>query len=341
MKDDPLWQRVIDCFKDGTVDLFRIVQKLEPDPQKAFERAATLNAHLTSLRGVRDADLPAQVVPATAGLSDAIDIFDRVNSQGTKLTDAELALTHITAKWPQARRVMKEKLQSCAERGFDFGLTFMTRALTTTVTRRALFETIRDADGATLRAGWKRLDKMLDYLTTILPQRAYIHATDDLNTTNALVPLIAYLETQGGKFPGDASIKHAVHWLYAALMWARYTAQTDQRLETDVTLSRVKQSLGTCCAHRSSTNAAAWRCSRGILPAEGPLIRCIGRRSSSPRHMAPSTGSMDYRWHRRMGRPTAYRATTFFRRRCSIGTVSAQTTTRIVSWSTKSPIGRS
>lgn len=236
MKDDPLWQRVIDCFDDGTVDLFSIVQRLEPDPQKAFARAATLNANLTGLRSVRDAELPAQMVPATAGLSDAIDIFDRVNSQGTKLTDAELALTHITAKWPQARRIMKEKLQLCADRGFDFGLTFMTRALTTTVTRRALFETIRDADGPTLRAGWKRLDKMLDYLTTILPQRAHIHATDDLNTTNALVPLIAYLEIQGGKFQNDTSVKHAVHWLYAALMWARYTAQTDQRLETDVTL---------------------------------------------------------------------------------------------------------
>lgn len=77
---------------------------------------------------------------------------------------------------------------------------------------------------------------MLDYLTTILPQRAYIHSTDDLNTTNALIPLIGYLEIQGGKIHGDASVKNAVHWLYAALMWARNTAQTDQRLETDVTL---------------------------------------------------------------------------------------------------------
>lgn len=236
MKDDPIWQRVTSCFTDGRVEIFRIVQQLEPDQQRAFKRAENLNANLTRLRSIREAELPEQLVPGTAGLSDAIDIFDRVNSQGTKLTDAELALTHVTAKWPQARRVMKEKLQTCAERGFDFGLTFMTRGLTTTVTRRALFETIRDADGATLRAGWKRLDRMLDYLTTILPQRAYIHSTEDLNTTNALVPLLAYLEIQGGKFPSETSINHAVHWLYAALMWARYTAQTDQRLETDVTL---------------------------------------------------------------------------------------------------------
>jgi len=39
--------------------------------------------------------LPVQTVPSQANLTDAIDIFDLVNSQGTKLTDAELALTHV------------------------------------------------------------------------------------------------------------------------------------------------------------------------------------------------------------------------------------------------------
>ena len=34
----------------------------------------------------------------------------------------------------------------------------------------------------------------------------------------------------------EVSIKQATHWLYAALMWSRYTAQTDQRLENDVSL---------------------------------------------------------------------------------------------------------
>ena len=33
-------------------------------------------------------------------------------------------------------------MEDCANLGFNFSLTFMTRALTTTVTHRALFETI-------------------------------------------------------------------------------------------------------------------------------------------------------------------------------------------------------
>jgi Protein of unknown function DUF262 len=150
MKDDATWQRVIDCFNSAAVNLFQIVQAKGLDGQPPFALADRLNTNLTRLRAIRDADLPAQIVPAGASLTDAIDIFDRVNSQGTKLTDAELALTHVTAKWPQARRIMKKKLDNCSKRKFDFGLTFMTRALTTVVSRRALFETIHAANGPTL-----------------------------------------------------------------------------------------------------------------------------------------------------------------------------------------------
>ena len=98
--------------------------------------------NLTKIKAIKDVNLTVQIVPPHASLDDAIDIFDRVNSQGTKLTDAELALTHVTGKWPQARRRLKEKMTECATKNFDFSLTFVTRAVVTVVCRRALYETI-------------------------------------------------------------------------------------------------------------------------------------------------------------------------------------------------------
>jgi len=79
-----------------------------------FALAQRYNNHLTRLRNSDKDDLPVQTVPAHASLEDAIDIFDRVNSQGTKLTDADLALTHMTGKWAQARRVLKIKIDQLA-----------------------------------------------------------------------------------------------------------------------------------------------------------------------------------------------------------------------------------
>jgi hypothetical protein len=236
MQGVPIWQKVIDCFVGTSVDPIKLAMQSGQEAQAVMELASRLNTNLTKLKDIEKVDLPAQVVPHTAGLEEAIDIFDRINSQGIKLTDAELALTHVTAKWPLARRVMKEKMVFCADRKFDYGLTFMTRALVTTVTGRALFDQIHSRPRQELEAGWKRLNNILDYLMSVLPKAAYVHGRDDLNTTNVLIPIVAYLSRNDGKFPSQRSIGHAVNWLSAALIWGRYTAQTDQRLEADLSV---------------------------------------------------------------------------------------------------------
>jgi hypothetical protein len=236
MKDNPLWWSVVDCFNRSDIDVFKIAQEQGKGGEERFRLANRYNDHLNRLRHVREMDLPVQMVPSDASLGDAIDIFDRVNSQGTKLTDAELALTHVTAKWSQARRAMKAKISDLSNCHFYFDLTFMTRALTGVVVKRALFETIHDRSREELVESWKQLEQILDYLATVLPHQAFIHSTQDLNTTNVLVPLIVYLSLNEGKFPSERSIKRAIHWLYAAHTWARYTAQTNQRLEQDVSI---------------------------------------------------------------------------------------------------------
>jgi hypothetical protein len=97
-------------------------------PQNAFELAQRYNDRLNRLHNAQKVELPTQTVPLHATLGDAITIFDLVNSQGTKLTDAELALTHITGKWAHARRILKDKGDLLSKAHFTFDLTFMTRA---------------------------------------------------------------------------------------------------------------------------------------------------------------------------------------------------------------------
>lgn len=236
MRDNPLWWSVVECFKNPDINVFAIAQQQAASEGEAFQLAKQYNHHLNRLRQVKELDVPVLTVPSDATLGDAIDIFDRVNSQGTKLTDAELALTHITGKWSEARRVMKAKIENLSRRHFYFDLTFTTRALTGVVVRRALYETIHERTKEELVAGWRQLERILDYLVTVLPPQAFVHSTQDLNTNNVLVPLVVYLSLNEGRFPDEKALKRAIHWLYAAHTWARYTAQTDQRLEQDVSL---------------------------------------------------------------------------------------------------------
>ncbi len=234
MKKDPTWMRVFDCFLRTDINIFKIAETKTEDKEKAFSLAQIYNDNLTKLRSVLTIDLPIQTVPSHAVLDEAISIFDLVNSQGTKLTDAELALTHITGKWAQARRVMKEKIEDLNSAYFYYDLNFLTRALTGVVTGRALFESVHTQPREKLELGWKKVSKILDYLASILPQHAFVNSTEDLSTTNVLIPLVVYLSLNKDRFPNENSLKHAIHWLYAAQSWARYSSQTDQKLESDL-----------------------------------------------------------------------------------------------------------
>ncbi|MFB6273421.1 MAG: DUF262 domain-containing protein [Salinibacter sp.] len=237
MAQDPEWVAVTDLFtQDSSINILQLATQVCEDGDAAMQRAEVYNANVNRLKGVLNHTYPIQLVPQDANIDAAIDVFDRVNSQGTSLSDAELALAHVTGKWPHARQEMKTKIQELAAKRFEFDLTFMVRALTGILTQRADFEKIHDVPKDELQSGWDRLSKILDYIVSILPGQGFIHSTEDLNTTNVLVPLVVFLDRQGGEFRNDRELRSSLHWLYAASMWARYTSQTDQRLDHDLTI---------------------------------------------------------------------------------------------------------
>ena len=234
MANDPLWIKVVECF-NNEIYVFKLTRDI-PDDRDKFEAAQKYTNNLTALKNIKSVDLPIQYVPSQADLEDAIDIFDLVNRQGTKLTDAELALTHVVGKWPNARKIIKLRIQELKKDNFDFNLSFMTRAMVTVVSHRAIYETIHDEPKEKLIDGWKKLSKILDYIVALLPDKAFIHSTSDLSTTNVLIPIIAYINAHNGQFPSLEQLKRAIHYIYNASIWGRYSGQTDQRLEYDVSL---------------------------------------------------------------------------------------------------------
>jgi len=237
MRSNPLWVKVVDCFsKNSNVSPIAIAKELSKEDDKAIEIADTLYNNLTKLKNILKTQFPVQYIPGEAGIDESIDIFDRVNSLGTKLSDADLALTHITGKWSEARRVLKQKIKELEEKKFYFDLGFMVRCLVGIVKGRGLFETIHKTPKDEIIDGWKKLSRILDYLITIFPKYAYIHSAEDVNTTNIFVPLVIYLSRNNNVFPSKTALKSAIRWLYFAHLWARYTSQTDQRLDHDINI---------------------------------------------------------------------------------------------------------
>lgn len=241
MSESPFWKSVVSCFNDK-FDAFTLVENLHLDnADEKLKVGSEVNTNLVRLRAIADNDYFVQSVPRGLDIDSAIDIFDRVNSMGTKLTDAELVLTHIAGRWPQARRVMKEKIEDYQKSGFYFDLDLLTRCLVVLTIKSALFKKMTDEvyqskTGEDYKESWNKLVKILDYLIPILKQSAYISSTKDMSTNNVLVPLVAYLSKNGGSF--EPALKNQfLYWMFLALIWGRYSGQTDQRLDKDVYLA--------------------------------------------------------------------------------------------------------
>jgi len=238
MHNDPVWKPVVDCLISLDVNPYQIIAECEANGKEIedkLEFSKIVNDNLTQLRKIKEIDYPELIVPNTALIDDAIDVFDRVNSLGTKLTEAELVLTHITGKWPVARREMKKAIQQYEESNMHLSLGFLTRCLIVELTKSALLKDIDYSEFSQelLINAWAKVRKSCDYLLPILQNAAKIHDTADISTNNLLIPIIAYLLANNISF--DEKTKNGfIYWLFIAMIWQRYSSQTDQKLDKDV-----------------------------------------------------------------------------------------------------------
>src|SRR5205814_9878813 len=107
MRDEPLWIDVTELMKKGTAGLGEFVTRLATQPALAA-KVGEYVGRLSRLLGVTDVDLHVEeVTGADKTLDVVVDIFNQVNSGGTKLSKGDLALAKICAEWPEARDAMK------------------------------------------------------------------------------------------------------------------------------------------------------------------------------------------------------------------------------------------
>jgi len=238
MYNIPTWQKVVDCLKNSDIDPFDILaqyKELSIEVEDEVKFCKTINKNLTTLRKIKDMDYKELTVPNTANIDDAIDVFDRVNSLGTKLTDAELALTHITGKWAGARKEIKKAISEYQKSNMHLSLDFMTRCIIIALSKTAIYENFNYSkyEKNDYINAWHQVKKSCDYLLPILINAAKIHDTNDLSTTNLLIPMISYLVFNDIRF--DEKRKNGfIYWMLLAMVWQRYSGQTNQKLDKDV-----------------------------------------------------------------------------------------------------------
>jgi hypothetical protein len=233
MKDDPLWIDVTELMKAGNDGLSPFITRLSSNPETAPKLGEYL-ARITRLLGITDIDLHIEeVTGADKSLEIVVDIFNRVNSGGTKLSKGDLALAKICADWPEARDAMKAKLKEWNEAGYDFNLDWLLRSVNTVLTGEAKFQYLHDRTAEEIQDGLARAIKHIEKALNMIGGRLGLDHDRVFFGKFGVPIMVRYLDQAKGPL-NEVDRDKLLFWFAQAGMWGRFSGSTESFIDKDL-----------------------------------------------------------------------------------------------------------
>lgn len=233
MKDDPLWINVTELMQVGTGNF---IQHIVNDPALAPHLPLYLN-RLNQIGNIKDRDFHMEVVTGQDKSTDiVVDIFNEVNSGGTKLSKGDLALAKICATWPDARKEMNDRLAKWKRAGFNFKLDWFLRCINSIQTGEALFSFLDGVSTSEFRDGLYRAEKHVDYLINLISGRLGLDHDRVLGSRYSFPLMVRYLDERGGSLTNARERDRLLYWYIHTFLWGRYAGSTESYLNKDLSL---------------------------------------------------------------------------------------------------------
>lgn len=233
MQDDALWIDVTSLMQAGTAGLGKFIGQLSADPENAVN-IGTYVARLSTLLGVTDIDLHIEEVTGQdKSLDIVVDIFNRVNSGGTKLSKGDLALAKICAEWPEARDTMKVKLKEWTSAGYHFNLDWLLRSVNTVLTGEAKFSYLHDKGALDIQDGLKRASKYIDASLNLIAGRLGLDHDQVFFGRFGVPVMVRYMDQKKSSLDEKERDK-LLFWFAQAGMWGRFSGSTESFIDQDL-----------------------------------------------------------------------------------------------------------
>lgn len=233
MKDDPLWIDVTGLMKAGQNGLGGIIATLSANPDNSSKLPEYIG-RLSKLLGITEIDLHIEEVTGSDKTLDVVvDIFNKVNSGGTKLSKGDLALAKICADWPEARSTMREKLSEWENEGYSFNLDWLLRSVNTTLTGEAKFLFLHDKSADEIRSGLKRATKHIETSLNMIAGRLGLDHARVFFGRFAVPVMVRYLD-QKNEALNEKERDKLLFWFAQAGMWGRYSGSTESYIDKDL-----------------------------------------------------------------------------------------------------------
>jgi hypothetical protein len=232
MKDNPLWVSVTELLQKSFGHFYG---KLVAVTGGDNDRMTLYVNRLTALADIKNIDLHIEQVTGEEKTIDiVVEIFNKVNSGGTKLSKGDLALAKICASWPEARDELHHRLDGWEKAGFLFDLDWLLRNITTVTTGQALFTGLTNMPVPTFHHGLKQVEQHVNHLLNLLSARLGLDHHRVLGSRYAFPVMTRLLTTHGGALSNIRDQNRLLYFYIHAFLWGRYAGSTESVMNADI-----------------------------------------------------------------------------------------------------------
>jgi hypothetical protein len=235
MRDDPCWIDVTELMREGAGTMIsKVFAAAGTDPGKIAQAQVWLG-RLNRIDQIRERELHVELVTGEDKTVDiVVDIFNRVNSGGTKLSKGDLALAKVCAEWPEAREQMNRRLEKWKASGYELRLDLLLRVVNAIVTGRAPFSALSDRSPQEIRDGLERAEHAIDKILNTLASRLGLDHVSVVPSVAAFPVMARYLSDRGFNFADHRERDQLLYWYIQVAMWGRYAGSTETVLAQDL-----------------------------------------------------------------------------------------------------------
>lgn len=218
------WISVTDVMIEGAG---KIIQK-NPSMIDYIER-------LNKLDGIKSKEIHIEEVSDESKNIDIIvDIFNNVNTGGTKLSKGDLALAKVCGQWPDGRNEMKKILSKFQNAGYYFSLEWLLRCITVYLTNNAYFKELENVPIFDIQKGLKDVEKLIGTCLDHIGSRLGLDHDRVLAGHFSIIIIVAYLKQNGGKLSSGKDWDKLLYWYVHTFLWGRYASSTESVLAQDL-----------------------------------------------------------------------------------------------------------
>ena len=232
MKNERAWISVTDLMKQGAAVFAQ--NKMKENPAD-FQFWLDHMEPLIKLDNIQKLDIHIQTVSGEDKTIDVVvEIFNNVNSGGTKLSKGDLALAKICGEWSEARETMKAILGKFRNAGYDFTMDWLLRCMTVYLSGQPYFNVLGQTPIEQIKKALPATEKMIGTCLDHIGTRLGLDHSRVLCGVFGIVTMIGYIRNAGGKLTDCKEWDKLLYWYVHAFLWGRYAGSTESNLAQDL-----------------------------------------------------------------------------------------------------------